>query len=744
MEPGKRIRKGKAVAKITEDKRTDEAADEREAPRPKKMHTDDSAPAAYDGEVVSEVVKYESSPLPRRYYDLDTTEPISFSLKSLEDLQSWSPTDADKFNVASVPLASRRPPLCNSQKRTLVCHDFMGGYVEDRFIQGAEAETVYTFYHWQYIDIFVYFSHHMVTVPPVCWTNAAHRHGVSILGTFITEWTDGANICESFLESESSLHSVANKLVEIALYYGFDGWLINIENQLSETAVKNLPTFLQYLTDKMHQALPGSLILWYDSVLETGKLQWQNELNSQNMVFFNSCDGIFTNYNWTEEHLKRMISQAAHRLSDIYVGVDVFARGDVVGGKFDTHKSLKLIRQYNLSAAIFAPGWVYECNDKKQFRQTQSKFWSMLYDYLPTHSVAVLPFVTSFCQGFGKCFYLNGKAQSVKSWFNLSAQEVQPLFFDQVLDTPNNCLLRTCCSQDDAWNGGSSLLIEGVIPVSKDSVSIRLFSLQVPAPPRIFISFVYKLDPSSKVKVAVQLEASDAPLCNFKDISLVVPAKKSVSSLMPECLSEDDPIVKEFTQNCGMWSNEGWILKCYLVELKGCWLQDIFINISKVGSRNNEVRFVSRIGEIKVLDAAHLSEVHPSVTNLSLLDVVWRQGFSDGDTFQLYFNGTFCWQYSSVAAYFKIYWRLIHGSKSQSHSGEEVEKCATLIGRAYATVYRVIELPVPKAQNDGSCWMEFLVEPVSKEGFIVDKSKWGKLRLKYSMPPCNLDSQADC
>ncbi|KAG2460642.1 ENASE acetylglucosaminidase, partial [Polypterus senegalus] len=601
MEPGKRIRKGKAVAKITEDKRTDEAADEREAPRPKKMHTDDSAPAAYDGEVVSEVVKYESSPLPRRYYDLDTTEPISFSLKSLEDLQSWSPTDADKFNVASVPLASRRPPLCNSQKRTLVCHDFMGGYVEDRFIQGAEAETVYTFYHWQYIDIFVYFSHHM------------------------------------------------------------------------ETAVKNLPTFLQYLTDKMHQALPGSLILWYDSVLETGKLQWQNELNSQNMVFFNSCDGIFTNYNWTEEHLKRMISQAAHRLSDIYVGVDVFARGDVVGGKFDTHK-----------------------------------------------------------------------AQSVKSWFNLSAQEVQPLFFDQVLDTPNNCLLRTCCSQDDAWNGGSSLLIEGVIPVSKDSVSIRLFSLQVPAPPRIFISFVYKLDPSSKVKVAVQLEASDAPLCNFKDISLVVPAKKSVSSLMPECLSEDDPIVKEFTQNCGMWSNEGWILKCYLVELKGCWLQDIFINISKVGSRNNEVRFVSRIGEIKVLDAAHLSEVHPSVTNLSLLDVVWRQGFSDGDTFQLYFNGTFCWQYSSVAAYFKIYWRLIHGSKSQSHSGEEVEKCATLIGRAYATVYRVIELPVPKAQNDGSCWMEFLVEPVSKEGFIVDKSKWGKLRLKYSMPPCNLDSQADC
>lgn len=51
-----------------------------------------------------------------------------------------------------------------------------------RFIQGSAAQSPYTFYHWQYIDIFVYFSHHLVTVPPVGWTNAAHRHGVRVLG----------------------------------------------------------------------------------------------------------------------------------------------------------------------------------------------------------------------------------------------------------------------------------------------------------------------------------------------------------------------------------------------------------------------------------------------------------------------------------------------------------------------------------------------------------------------------------
>ena len=51
-----------------------------------------------------------------------------------------------------------------------------------RFIQGSATHNPYVFYHWRYIDIFVYFSHHTVTIPPVCWTNAAHRNGIPVLG----------------------------------------------------------------------------------------------------------------------------------------------------------------------------------------------------------------------------------------------------------------------------------------------------------------------------------------------------------------------------------------------------------------------------------------------------------------------------------------------------------------------------------------------------------------------------------
>ena len=60
--------------------------------------------------------------------------------------------------------------------KTLLCHDMMGGYLEDKFTDGCEGDTVdtgYHFRHWANIDYFVYFSHNFVTLPPVGWIAAA-------------------------------------------------------------------------------------------------------------------------------------------------------------------------------------------------------------------------------------------------------------------------------------------------------------------------------------------------------------------------------------------------------------------------------------------------------------------------------------------------------------------------------------------------------------------------------------------
>lgn len=48
----------------------------------------------------------------------------------------------------------------------------------------------------------------------------------------------------------------------------------------------------------MHARVPGSQIIWYDSMTTSGYVQWQNNITPQNEIFFEAADGIFLNYWW--------------------------------------------------------------------------------------------------------------------------------------------------------------------------------------------------------------------------------------------------------------------------------------------------------------------------------------------------------------------------------------------------------------------------------------------------------------
>jgi len=48
-------------------------------------------------------------------------------------------------------------------------------------------------------------------------------------GTFIVEWDAGSERLQYILQSEETFRRVADKLVDICQFYGFDGWLLNIE-----------------------------------------------------------------------------------------------------------------------------------------------------------------------------------------------------------------------------------------------------------------------------------------------------------------------------------------------------------------------------------------------------------------------------------------------------------------------------------------------------------------------------------
>ncbi|XP_034566595.1 cytosolic endo-beta-N-acetylglucosaminidase [Notolabrus celidotus] len=675
-----------------------------------------------DSSSIHEVIKYLPSPLPAKHYDIDTTEPIICGLTSLDELLSWKRSEANPFNVAVVPLAPREPPLADSPRRTLVSHDMMGGYLDDRFVQGTHTEAPYAFYHWKYIDIFNYFTHNMVTIPPAVWTNAAHKHGVVMIGTFITEWTDGREMCESFLKDEESYRAVADKLVQISHCYGFDGWLINIENTLSEVAVKNTPLFLRYLTDQMHLRVSGSLVLWYDSVVETGRLQWQNELNQNNSMFFDACDGFFTNYNWTEQNLEWMkdFSGVKGRQADVYVGVDVFARGEVVGGKFETNKALELIRKHNFSVAIFAPGWVYEAHDdKSEFPKNQDKFWALLSDYLYVHRTSLsLPFISSFCRGFGKAIHWKGQRESERSWFNLSSQEIQPLYYHTELE--GGAWLRSRGCHEDAWSGGCSLLVDGLIPATYTSpVCAKIFSLHVPLAEKTLVSVIYK--PTAGISVNLELKTADASLCTHMDMQDV-----QLSSLSPEHLDEEHQLVKQFSQLCGNFIPSGWTVRCSQLELRGCALREVCLSIQRDGEPE-DTHFGCRLGQIMLLDVSNLQVPPDLIQGLCIYDMVWFRGVGsspESTSPGLLLNATLRWDYPlHLVRHFRVYWRRLRGPDPRIPPGQLV-----LVGRAHSNLYRITELMVPEPPS----LLELVVEPVVRKDFPIPENHWGRRSLSYT------------
>lgn len=197
--------------------------------------------------------------------DLRTQPPTAGPLKSLTELLSWQ-ADAHPLQSllkASVPLQQmHQPGSPPDQPRLLVCHDLHGNYHQDALAQGSSDANYYKLTQWSCIDSFVYFSHALVTIPPPGWINAAHRNGVPVLGTFITEWAAGSLLCELMLWTEQSAEAAAMQLANIALYYGFEGWLLNIENPVLRRLIPSLVHFIRVLRKLMHEMVPGSQVIW--------------------------------------------------------------------------------------------------------------------------------------------------------------------------------------------------------------------------------------------------------------------------------------------------------------------------------------------------------------------------------------------------------------------------------------------------------------------------------------------------
>ncbi|MBU0911157.1 MAG: glycoside hydrolase [Gammaproteobacteria bacterium] len=450
--------------------------------------------------------------------------PFALTLQQARDWSPQAPT-ASVENVSQVPLARRiSAPLAGQQQldtqaKVLYAPDGMNNFAN--YLKMQPQFNLYNFTHWSQIDVLNWFAGTAdltVQIPARPWVDTAHKNGVKVIGSVflgIAQWGGNPDTVEALLEQDNQGRFIlADKLIQMADYYGFDGWLINQETDL--TAVKDaqnqlvkgkkdpergrelakrLLAFMQYLTANAPQ---GMEIHWYDSMLASGEVRWQNQLNAKNQQFLQaqvpSSDAMFLNY-WWDQAMVRSSRQKALELGrspyDVYTGVDLWPSRDAqrafssyqwLDWLFDGHKALSSIAlfapnvNFNFEGETHTPAFSRfrtDPTDVSSFYATESRIfagdnlnlalvdksgWKGLGAYLPAKSSLLsLPFSSSFNTGQGKVMMQQGK-KTGGAWTDISRQDLLPTWQFAV---QGRNTLQLSYDFDQPYQGGSSLAVRG-------------------------------------------------------------------------------------------------------------------------------------------------------------------------------------------------------------------------------------------------------------------------------------------
>ncbi|GMY08305.1 cytosolic endo-beta-n-acetylglucosaminidase 2 [Fagus crenata] len=635
--------------------------------------------------------------------------PISYPIKTLEELESRSYFESFHypFNKASVALQSGSSSLPN-RRRLLVCHDMSGGYLDDKWIQGGTNPNSYSIWHWYLIDVFVYFSHNLVTLPPPCWTNTAHRHGVKVLGTFITEWDEGRVISDKLLSTNESAHMYAERLTELAVALGFDGWLINMEVKLDSGQIPNMKEFVNHLNQTMHSSVPGSLVIWYDSVTIHGKLDWQDQLNEMNKPFFDVCDGIFVNYTWKENYPRLSAAVAGDRKFDVYMGVDVFGRNTYGGGQWNTNVALDVIKKGETSAAIFAPGWVYETQQRPNFQTAQSRWWDLVaksWGILRNYP-KVLPFYSNFDQGHGYHFSVDGAEISNDPWCNISCQGFQPLL--ELVDSPTPDSIQTLVDVKEAsYSGGGNITFKGTL--EDNAFTTKLFHGELPLGDLpVHITYSVKSEGDSQLGISLQFSST---MNNSMSILLASEEINQFSSKFSKVIT---------TRQLEKPGNAtGWVIQEGSIALNGYTLTEIHALCYRSKPKFNEqepahspVKYFAVLGHITIKNSEKNSVFPPSSSWLVEGQFIkWTSSFQGSKTLSVKINWKLIDGTDIVFPNYNIYVKKLAKQVVGDHVGT-LEEVQEYLGTSHVEAFYISDLAIPSETSS----LKFVVQVCAADG----------------------------
>lgn len=504
-------------------------------------------------------------------------------------IKNWQPeTDTyARFFRSRVPLAKRIAPFPSTQ-----VHPHLSSKPQVMNLSANYDKENITFKYndtyccnllkfWQYTDFYGAWDglpvegspedtpvFGVVNLPNPAYTDAAHRNGVLSLGCWF--WPREEEAFSDLVERKADgTFPVADKLIEMALYFGFDGYFVNQEASISTENAHALRDMMTYLKE---QAPDYFHFQWYDTIIRDGNLQYQNQFNKQNAPWLlteNNApifDSMFINYAWNLNRLEQSHQFAKQLGLDPYRTLFPGTENDKYGYNppYDTRHIFPESAELPYTGwGLFGTDFVwnryknkFDPDDQQEVLKRERRYWSgpledptdpvgrTLYQsykdpfhavdpdqykkwdgvahYIPARSVInACPFITRFNTGHGRAFFLNGGLAAEKEWNNASIQDILPTWqwWIQRFDSLDNPLPETAAVSERpltvdydysmAYDGGSCLKISGVLEPDMKTV-LRLFKTKVVVHPSIDLAITYKTAHESQMEVGLIFEDEPA------------------------------------------------------------------------------------------------------------------------------------------------------------------------------------------------------------------------------------------
>lgn len=386
------------------------------------------------------------------------------------------------------------------------------------------------------------FEFGVVDIPNPAYTNAAHRNGVKSIATiyFDPAFRPGLTFKEAFDKDPTSRGCIiAEKLVEMAKYFGYDGYFLNEEEgNLQDSRFR---PFMSYLTSK------GLYTQWYTNTPGTWSSSKASLLDHGRIM-----NSVFLNYNWPgtqDRSVEAAKAEGYDPYQSLFFGVEANQAG--FNGKHRSATELPSLYESRrnhspkASVALFTPSDMYQRGladavkpkgadkDVPLFQQdpyqwmvaerermyfsgvtsnpkdtgahpghsrpevgvADSSSWVGAADFIPARSViGGRQSHTDFNTGHGMKWYSAGDVSAAASWTDMDAQSILPSW-QWWIDTEgtrpsvdfdygpsdrrkdvHGAPVSLLYHQVGAWCGGSSLVVHGMM---SKTTTLRLFKTRL-------------------------------------------------------------------------------------------------------------------------------------------------------------------------------------------------------------------------------------------------------------------------